>query len=105
MHQVVDQVIGLFHAKAEPHQAVIRLDIPPADSRVAIRKDNGRGALHRNTQGPETSGHFGAAMNELGLPVLGHPKICSPPAAINPPPTISIYRGAVIAFRDGGQEA
>jgi hypothetical protein len=83
----------------------IRLDIPPADGGLAIGKDNRRGALHGNTQRPEASGDFGAAMNELGLPVLGHPRTCSPPAAIDPPPTDPIYRSAVLVWRDGGQAA
>ena len=80
----------------------IRLDIPPADGGLAIGKDNRRGALHGNTQCPETFRHFGAAMNKLGLPVLGHVRICFPSAAIDPPPTDSIYRSRVLAYRNGG---
>jgi hypothetical protein len=34
-------------------------------------------------------------MNELGLLALCHLKICFPTAAINPPPAISIYPGAI----------
>ncbi|MGD0546686.1 MAG: IS630 family transposase [Terracidiphilus sp.] len=35
------------------------------------------------------------------MPVLNHARICSPAAAIDPPPADSIYRSAFLAFRDG----